>query len=431
VIKSMVELDGPKFDRRLIMQIAVIGINHHRASIEIREKVSFSELKKIETINRLLDEGIKEVVIVSTCNRSEIYIAAAKNFISDAVNSVVKLYSELTDGDDEYIFIKRGKSAAEHLNRVAIGLDSIVLGEDQILGQVKDAQFFSMEMGASKKVLNKLFREAVTLAKKIKSELKISEHPLSLSYIAVKYIKDHVADFQSKRIMVIGLGEMGLLCVKNLNGFGFENIYISNRKHGRVSNLIEEIPNLNAIEYENRYEVLKEMDIVISATASPHYIFKKDEFAALEKPLMMLDIAMPRDIDPELKDEQFVDLMDIDDFKDILEDNQKNREALAEKAEEMINEGVEEFLHWMVGIEVDPLINKLNGLKKEIMEDTLHYINRKMELEKRDKKTIEKMLGSSLNRVLREPIINLKKLKDNPDKEVIIRSIEKVFGFSD
>ena len=172
------------------MDIGVIGVNHNLAPISIREKVSFTDTRKIEAINTLLDKDINEIVILSTCNRSEIYIRATN--IEEKINVVEDFYKDYFNEEDikSYLFSKSGKQAINHLFEVTSGLDSIVLGEDQILGQVKDAHEFSMKLGASKKVFNKLFREAVTTAKEIKSTTKISQQPLSISYIGIKLLKE-------------------------------------------------------------------------------------------------------------------------------------------------------------------------------------------------------------------------------------------------
>ena len=176
------------------MNVAVIGLSHQEAPIEIREMASFSEAKKIEATSMLLDLGIEEVIILSTCNRSEIYIASST--LDEDIKLVKDFYSRYFKSDkiSDYIFIKKKDEAINYLYRVCSGLDSIVIGEDQILGQVKDALMTAMELDASKKFMNKLFREAITTAKNIKSTYKISENPLSISYIGVKFLKEKIGD---------------------------------------------------------------------------------------------------------------------------------------------------------------------------------------------------------------------------------------------
>ena len=212
------------------MNIGVIGINHNLAPINIRENVSFTDVQKIEAINYFLDRDIDEVVILSTCNRSEIYIQA-KN-IDEKIKFLEDFYERFFNVADikEYLFSKKNTSAVEHLFKVASGLDSIVLGEDQILGQVKDAHDFSMQLGSSKKIFNKLFREAINVAKDIKNTTKISHQPLSISYIGVKFIQSKIGKLEGKKALLIGMGKMNKLTIKYLKEEKLDTIYVSNRK---------------------------------------------------------------------------------------------------------------------------------------------------------------------------------------------------------
>lgn len=265
------------------MNIGVIGVNHNLAPINIREKVSFTDIQKIEAINYFLDRDIGEVVILSTCNRSEIYIQA-KN-IDEKIKLVEDFYEEFFNakGIKEYLFSKKHTSAIEHLFKVASGLDSIVLGEDQILGQVKDAHDFSMQLGSSKKIFNKLFREAVNIAKDIKNTTKISHQPLSISYIGIKFLQNKVGNLEGKKALVIGIGKMNRLTMKYLEEEKLDTIYLSNRSHGKVIELKSEFKNIVPIKYEDRYKVMNDVDIVISATASPHMVIKYDEMPEIQR----------------------------------------------------------------------------------------------------------------------------------------------------
>ena len=211
------------------MNIGVVGVNHNLAPINIREAVSFTDTKKIEAINILLDRYINEVVILSTCNRSEIYIHAEN--IEEKVDELVNFYSEYfgVKDIDKYLFKKTNLDAIKHLFDVTAGLDSIVLGEDQILGQVRDAHEFSMKLGGTKKVFNKLFRDAVTTSKEIKTITKISQQPLSISYIGVKLLKEKIGSLEGKNVLIIGLGKMNLLTLNHLEEEKTNKIYIANR----------------------------------------------------------------------------------------------------------------------------------------------------------------------------------------------------------
>ena len=413
------------------MNIAVIGVNHNNTPIDIREKVAFSETKKIEGINYILDYGVKECIILSTCNRSEIYIVSSnieqhivcmKNFYKDFFN---------VSNIEEYLFIKKDKEAVEHIYDVAAGLDSIVIGEDQILGQVKEALQVAMEIGSSKKIFNKLFREAITAAKEIKSSLAISEIPLSTSYIAIKHLKEKLGSLEGKKILIIGAGKISLLALKYFEEEKVGDIYITNRSMHKVNEICNECVNLNmkTLEFKDRYEFINKVDIVFTATSAPHLVIKKDDLPYIDHELFMVDLALPRDVDITLKENNLIDLYNIDDLKRMSDENLKRREELSLKAKEIIRDSIDEFYDWMKEIKFDPVIKSLNDRCKEIEQDTLEYINRKLQLDCREQKIIEKMVKSSLKRLLREPINNLKDLKTEENANEYVEVINKLFNF--
>lgn len=409
------------------MDFAVVGVNHNNTPINIRETVSFTDTQKIEGINFLLDNGIEEVIILSTCNRSEVYIYS-KN-ISDKVEVVKNFYQDYFDVEniEEFLFNKTGEEAIKHVFNVSAGLDSLVLGEDQILGQVKDAHDFARQLGSSKKVFNKLFREAITVSKDIKTTTKISHQPLSISYIGIKCLKEKMGSLENKNALVIGLGKMSKLAMKHLEEEQLNNIYVTNRSYEKLKSIQEEYKNLIPIKYEDRYEVMDKVDIVISATASPHTVLKKAEMPKTSNKLIMMDIALPRDIDKNLNEFENIEVYDIDDLKKISEANDKKRRELACIGELIIDEKIEEFNEWLDTIKIDPTIQSLNDKCSDIREDTLDYIYRKLDLNCREKKIIDKMLTSALKRLVREPIINLKQIKDSGKQEEYIKIVEELF----
>lgn len=409
------------------MNIGVVGVNHNLAPINIRECVSFTDVARIEAINFLLDKGIEEVIILSTCNRSEIYIQS-KN-ISEKIKIVEDFYENFFNDSNikEYLFSKKNREAVEHIFNVTAGLDSIVLGEDQILGQVKDAHKFSMQLGASKKVFNKLFREAVTTAKEIKNTTKISQQPLSISYIGVKFLEKKLGSLEGKNALVIGVGKMSKLTMKHLEEQNINNIYVSNRSHCKVEEIKSDYKNIIPIEYGDRYEIIKDVDIVISATSSPHMVVKYDEMPELNKKVYMMDIALPRDIDPKINGLDNVEVYDIDNLKEIHDKNDKKRREIAIECQSVIEEKINEFEEWLDSTHIDPTIESLNEKCVEIRKDTLDYIFRKVNLDSREQKIIDKMMTSALKRLMREPIINLKQIKDKGKREEYIKLVEELF----
>lgn len=409
------------------MKIGVVGVNHNLAPITIRESVSFTEIQKIEAINFLLDQEIEEVIILSTCNRSEIYIQS--NDIENKIKIVEDFYENFFNakGIKEFLFSKKGIDAIKHIFNVTSGLDSIVLGEDQILGQVKDAHDFSMELGASKKVFNKLFREAITTSKEIKHTTKISQQPLSISYIGVKFLQQKIGSLEGKNALVIGIGTMSKLTMKHLEEEKVNTIYVSNRSHGRIKEIENDYKNVVPIQYEDRYKILNDVDMVISATASPHIVMKKEDMPTINRKIYMMDIALPRDIDSQINELENVEVYDIDDLKNIHDENDQKRKELAVIGYKIIDQKIAEFIEWEDSTYIDPTIHSLNDKCLEIREDTLNYIFRKMDLDTREKKIVDKMITSALKRLIREPIINLKQVKDKGKREEYIKLIEELF----
>ena len=408
------------------MNIGVVGVNHNLAPINVREAVSFTDTKKIEAINILLDS---EIVILSTCNRSEIYISGEN--IQQKVDEVANFYKDYFGVKDieQYLFKKTNLEAIQHLFDVTAGLDSLVVGEDQILGQVKDAHEFCMKLGATKKVFNKLFRDAVTTSKEIKTITKISQQPLSISYIGVKLLKEKMGTLEGKNALIVGLGKMNLLTLNHLEEENVKNIYIANRNIEKTKEIENKFDNIIPIEYSDRHKIIQEksIDIVISATSSPHLVIKYDDMPKLDKKIYIMDIALPRDIDTKLKELNYVELYDIDDLKEIHDKNDIKRNELAQKAQEIIKIKIDEFTEWLDLTFIDPTIQSLNSKCIEIKEDTLEYIFRKIDLNQREQKIIDKMLGSALKRVIREPIINLKQVKNKGQREEYIKVIEDLF----
>lgn len=409
------------------MNFAVVGVNHNDTPIHIRENVSFTDTQKIEGINFLLDNGISEVVVLSTCNRSEIYIYS--DDILKKIEIVKNFYEDFFNVDNikKYLFCKTGQDAIEHVFRVSAGLDSIVLGEDQILGQVKDAHEFSKQLGASKKVFNKLFREAITASKDIKTTTKISHQPISISYIGIKCLKDRLGSLEGKNALVIGIGKMSKLAMKHLEEEKLNSIYVTNRSYEKLQDIQDEYKNLIPIKYEERYSVLEKVDVVISATASPHTVIKKENMPNLSNTIIMMDIALPRDIDKNIDTLENIEVYDIDDLKKISDENDKKRRELACTGELLIDEKIDEFNDWLETIKIDPTIQSLNDKCTDIREDTLDYIYRKLDLNCKEKKIIDKMLTSALKRLIREPILNLKQIKDSGKQEEYIKIVEELF----
>lgn len=410
------------------MELAVIGISHQQAPIEIREAITFTECKKIKSIITLLDYGISEVVILATCNRSEVYIYAEQ--VDDKIKKVkqfFQIYSGLTIIID-YLFVKKNRKAISYLFRVSAGLESLVLGEDQILGQVKKAYELARSLGASKKVLNRLFQQSVATAKEIKTKTKISHNPLSMSYIAVKFLKDKVETLKNKNILIIGTGKISKLALNYLMQEEMDTIYIASRSIKKGMELKLKYRNITPLDYDLRYTVLNNVDIVLSATSAPHLVLKKEEMPKLNGSLVVIDIAMPRDIDPNINKLDNISLYNMDFLKSIQHENIENRKRLSSSVQSFIDNEVYAFEEWLEMSSLDPTIKSLNDKCKEVCEESLSYLFNRLELSNKEMKLIDSVLESSLKRLVREPIVNLKQMKDKEKRESCAKVIEELFN---
>ena len=410
------------------MELIMYGIDYKKTSIEMREEFSFTTNQVIGITNDLLDLGIPEVLILSTCNRTEIYLVLNEKKIEKEKDGIRAYFEESFSLDFNTIFdLKTNEEVVKHLFEVASGLDSLVLGEDQILGQVKDAHELAMELGSSKKLLNKLFLKSITIAKALKTKYAISEKPLSISYIGVGFLEKKVETFKEKNIMLIGLGEMGKLVLKNLLVKDFNKLYMSNRSHDKVIDLKHISDRITPIAYDKRYEYLKDTDILITATGSPHTIIKYESIENLSNKLVILDLAMPRDIDPNINNLANCTLYNIDHLKEISERNQKKRESISKKMLEVIDSSVDEFFDWKKTIKADQFIGNLNIQVNQIKNDTVEVINNKSNLSIKDQSLVEQMVASALKRMIRKPILNLKRTTCEKELEEYIYTMKKLF----
>jgi len=414
------------------VQFAVIGLNHETASMAIREKVAFTDAQKIQAISTLMDEGVKELVILSTCGRSEIYCADSLENMSQVIEDVRRYFSDYC-GDAEvldHLYCKVGEVAIAHLIQVAVGLDSIVLGEDQILGQIKSAHVLSMEMGASAKILNTLFRDAVASAKKVKTALKISEIPVSISSLGIKALKQKIGSLKSCKVCIVGLGLMADLAYKYLLEEGAD-LTLCARNREKLLKYQEANPEIKVLPYTERYEALKVHDIIVTATSAPHLVFVSDDFQDLEHPMVLLDLSLPRDIDEAVREKPQVTLINMDDLQRISEAQMERRVQLTEEAKVLIEEDMEKLSFWLSNVKLDEAIKDLNLMIQAIEKDTLAYLHHKLHLDLKENTYIEKALQSALKRAIRQPLLKIKGAANHEDKIQLLNAVALLYGEGD
>ncbi|MGN0343209.1 MAG: glutamyl-tRNA reductase [Roseburia sp.] len=406
------------------MEFGILGINYNKAKLDIRDQVAFTDSMKIEFMQAAADFSVEQCMILSTCNRSEVYFFYEEEWQYERMK---ELYRQTFPGVTmtDYLMSDNGKAAIAYLYRVAAGLESLVLGEDQILGQLGDALDFARTMGHSKKELNKVVRDAITCAKRIKTELKISEKPLSVSYVGIRELKKRVG-ICGKNVLLIGSGKAAVLALKYLCEYQAAKITVCSRNYSHAKAIKEEFPKVKVISYEQRYEVLADCEIVISATASPHLVLRKEEAGQI-LPEAFLDLATPRDIDPAFAQVPGITFLNLDTLLDIVEKNQMERQRLVEESRHMIRDAVEETMEWLKISRMDETIESLQQRCSEIVEDSCGYLNRKMELSPREQKLLKKVLNASLQRLLHEPIQELKQLESTEEQDTYKELMERLF----
>lgn len=409
------------------MKLGFIGINYKNAGLDIRDKISFTDNGKAEFFKQAEKIFVDQCMILSTCNRSEVYFFY---YEEEQFNSIRKIYEEMFHETDlsEYIVTLKEEEAVSYLFRVTAGLESLVLGEDQILGQVKDALDFSRTMGSAKKEMNKVVRDAITCAKRIKTELKMSEKPISVSYVGIQKLKEEVG-IAGKRVLVIGSGKTAVLALKYIYEYGAYSVTACSRTRHHACRLLEEFPDILVEDYDKRYEAMEACDIIISATTSPHKTVKCDLLKS-KKPRMFLDLAAPRDIDVEIESIPGMRLINLDTLQTIITENKKEREALVEKGREIIAEELKATMDWLLVSRMDATIESLQQRLNEIVDDSYEYLNRKIELNQREQKILKKVLNASLQRLLKEPIRELKQLDSKEKQEQYRAVVNQLFQIS-
>ena len=335
-----------------VNKIIVIGFDYKHSPLEVREKVAFtsSGLKKAyEKIKN--DAKIKETIILSTCNRSEIYAYA--NDAERGIEYLKAFYADFFNISSKElqknIRIRWGFKAVNHIFEVASGFKSMIIGEDQILGQVKDAYKKAIEHKSSAKVLNRLFLDSITTAKKLKTLTGISNNSISVSSIGIKLIEKEIGKLSGKKALIIGLGEMSKIAVKNLLEKNLEKIYLTNRTSKKILDLGDESQMIEGIDFKDRYMFINKVDIIISSTAAPHFVLHKDEFLKhyRNQPLCILDLAIPRDVDPLLKDVLGIKIFKIDDIESIAQENYEKRLLAREYGKKIISEDIKNYFCWL------------------------------------------------------------------------------------
>lgn len=396
------------------MSIWTLGINHKTAPVEVRERVAFDPASMNLVLKDLQElECVSEVVVLSTCNRTEIY-CTADDRCPERIAQWLHANHDIERADlDASLYALTDDNAVAHTMRVASGLDSLVLGEPQILGQMKSAFAVAQEAGTTGTELGRLFRQTFSIAKRVRTDTAIGQNPVSVAFAAVRMAQHIFADLKNSRALLIGAGETIELVARHLRHAGVEHMTLANRTLARAQNLAQEF-HAEAVLLEDIPMVLPQADIVISSTASPLPILGKGMVEkALKKrrhkPMFMVDIAVPRDIEQEVGDLSDVYLYTVDDLRDIIEENVRSREDAAKQAEELIEAGVEHFMRELKALDAVSTLTDIRThvevLRDEQLEKALRQIQNGADPEK-VLRTFAHTLG---NKILHKPMTALRR----------------------
>ncbi|MGE5398656.1 MAG: glutamyl-tRNA reductase [Chitinophagales bacterium] len=416
------------------MYILVAGLSHNTAPVEVRERLALNGKNLEDVYEELKCQPVLEgVVVLSTCNRTEIYatvrdVAAGEAYLRNFFSK--RMASEDSD-ITSFLYMPNCYDAIFHLFRVVSGLDSMVIGESQILGQVKDAYLTAIEQKASDAVLNALFQKAIYVGKRVRTETRLDQHAISISYTAVELARQVFGDLQGRSVLIVGAGEMSELAVSYLVANGVSTVIVSNRSYDNACCLAEKIKG-KAIHLEELPKYTSQADIIISCTAANHYVLKYDNLGthleSREKPILLIDIAVPRDIDPALGSIEGVHLFDIDDMKNVVDSNMIERRNAARKAQKIIEAEIEEFNNWMAMLYVVPVIKALKGKGEAIKEAEIkRTLNRIGSITPRQERNIRLMAESITNQLLKFPVENLKEIAPNNEGHMYAEVIRKLF----
>ncbi|MBU0484250.1 MAG: glutamyl-tRNA reductase [Proteobacteria bacterium] len=418
-----------------VENIIALGVNHKTAPVAIREKLAFSgDCQEPLRIVRGI-EGCEECCILSTCNRVEIiFVSNQPEVTSREVRKFLFSKSNLTEEETKkYSYLHYGRDAIIHLFRVASSLDSMIVGEPQILGQLKQAFRDATEEKCTGLVLNRFIQKAFSVAKRIRTETNIGGSAVSISYAAVQLAKKIFGDLSDKKVLLIGAGEMAELAAEHLINQGIKEVVVANRTLERAVKLARRF-NGSAVSLEELIPQLETVDILISSTGATDLVLRRDDVKPImrqrmNRPLFLIDIAVPRDLDPELNDLDNIYLYDIDDLKNVVDINKEARDKEAACGERIVGEETLKFQQWLAGMEISPTISQVRKRADDIIQlELTRTFGQLKELSPKDKKSIEKLATSISNKLLHNPIIFLKSITSGDDVELNIDMFRQIFG---
>lgn len=417
------------------MHIVIVGLSHKTAPVEIREKLAFAPTTMERPLRQMLELAtISEGLIVSTCNRVELCavtkepdaaIAELRRFLAE--------YHEISPEEiNENLFDYQGEEAIRHLFRVSSSLDSMVLGEPQILGQIKTAYGYAAEFKTAGLILNRFLHKAFSVAKRVRTETAIASNAVSVSFAAVELARKIFDRLDNKGVMIIGAGEMCELAARHFVSNGISKVLVTNRTFERAEKLAAEF-NGKAVPFDSFVDHLAEVDIVMTSTGAPNFILGKRQMEEVLKrrknrPMFLIDIAVPRDIDPKVNNISNTYLYDVDDLQGVVQANLKERQKEAGKAEAIVEQEIGQFHLWLGNLEVKPTVialrRKLDEIRQQELEKTFGNLK---DLTAKQRKSIEAMAGAIINKILHKPTAILKNSQNDMSGEDYVDAVRTLF----
>lgn len=409
------------------MNIFAVGTSHKYSPLEVRERLAFGEEELRDALADLRREVAVEAAIVSTCNRTEIYVVPQEDIFEPRAVAAWLRGKKRVDLAEAHLFTLHGGSAAQHLFEVASGIDSQVIGDIQIIGQVRDAFQIARECGATGKLLNRLFSMALHTGKRVKSETELFAGAVSISYVAVELAKKIFYPFGDKRTLVVGAGETGELTARNLQGQGVRSITIANRTPERAHDLIARLGFGSAMPFEDLARRLHEFDIVIVSTGAANYVITYEQARAAiarrgGEPQLIVDISVPRNVDPRVNTLPNLFCKDLNDLNNVIESNVVRRKSELPQAELIIAEELAKFQSWCNLLPVTPIVAELKRQSESIARAELE--RNRHRFSETDFQNIEKLVGSVVKKIIGMPLAHL--LDDEADRSRIMTKAEYV-----
>ena len=417
-------------------ELLALGVSHKTAPLELRERLSLTEGRAVGALHELTAvPGIHEAAAISTCNRTELYLV-----VSDPVEAESEALGVLTRQAElrptellGHLYSLRAGEAARHLFAVTAGLDSMIVGEAEIQGQVKRAYELALVEGATGPILNRLFRGALAAGGRVREETSVGEKGVSIPSVAVELARRTLGDLGERRVLVVGAGETAELVARALVARGVATVFVANRHYDRAIGLAERFGGA-AVRFEELPEQLQAADIVVSATNSPHHIVERDELEHVMstrdgRPLLLVDIAVPRDVEPSCREVAGVSLHDIDDVQQIVERNASGRESEARRAEPILSAELDRFERWLASLEVVPTIASLRERSDEVVRRVLAENEGRWEsLSEADRERLVTMAKAIVSRLLHEPTLRMRRSAGSDEAYAYVSAIRELFG---